>query len=100
MVLGTPATTAETRDARGAGVAPARGEDGRDGVDVRVVEEKACRFRGGEGRWCSVHAGYLDNIRVEWNRMDGRAGCERASGAKARKGGLSEAGRVRAISRA
>lgn len=85
MVLGTPAATAETRDARGTGVAPARGEDGRDGVDVRVVEEKACRFREGEGRWCSVHAGYLDNIR--WNGIGWKGGCERASGAKARKEG-------------
>ena len=63
VVLGAPATTAKPRDAGGTRVAPARAEEGRDGVDVRVIEEKPCRFREGEGRWRSVHAGYLDNIR-------------------------------------
>ena len=58
-VLGAPSAAAEVRDAGRARVAPARVEEDRDRVDVRVVEEEAGRFGVGEGRRRCVHAGYL-----------------------------------------
>src|SRR6266853_605014 len=59
VVLGAPPAAADARDAGRARVAAARAEEDRGGVDVHVVEKEARRFRGGEGRGGSVHAGYL-----------------------------------------
>jgi hypothetical protein len=65
VVLGAPAAAAEARDAGRAGVAAARAEEDRDGVDVRVVEEEAGWLCVGEERRGGVHARYLVDGR-EW----------------------------------
>jgi hypothetical protein len=71
-VLGAPPTAAEMRDAGRARVAPARVEEDRDRVDVRVVEQEAGRFGVGEERWRCVHAGYLP-VGNNCRGMEGRA---------------------------